>query len=38
MWDRKAAKGGDGDAQTRLAKAYEFGQLGLKIDVHVALD
>ena len=31
-------KGGDDSAQRRLAEAFEFGPLGLEIDVHVALD
>ena len=36
-WSRKAAEGGDDDAQTRLGDAYEGGLLGPKIDNEMAL-
>ena len=37
MWFKKAAEGGDDDAQTRLAEAYENGKLDLATDEEEAL-
>ena len=37
MWFKKAAEGGDADAQSRLGNAYEDGLLGPKIDIEMAL-
>ena len=35
-WYRKAAEGGDAEALFRIGWAYEFGQLGLVIDMEKA--
>jgi len=37
MWIKKAAEGGDADAQSQLGDAYEDGLLGSKIDIEMAL-
>ena len=36
MWFKKAAEGGDHDAQRRLGSAYMDGTLGLKTDLEAA--
>ena len=36
-WYRQAAEGGDDDAQTQLADAYNEGELTLAIDLQAAL-